>query len=176
MRFLDDWRRRTQSLDEVRRVNRGLLIRERWRLGRLALSGEEITDPKDAPAVEVLTRAGYALILSERVLKVSLAVWVGMLVVVVTVNAIRGHWGDLVINTLLFGPILVLGLLSVRWKRWYRATAEVNGWEFGAEGRGLALDAVEVGEGRSLHGTARVRERPDVLLEPGVLFLCQRSL
>lgn len=129
MRILGYWRNWTRNLSESRRVTRGLPFREQRRLGNLAISGERISDLNDRPIVEVLARTGYSMMMSERMAKVGLAVWLLLGAVVVATEAVEGDWLEVLVAALIFVSASVGWLLAFRFRERYRKTAEANGWE-----------------------------------------------
>src|SRR5687768_4827218 len=107
MTLLRRWRQWWRTFSEVRQISRGLSRREQRRLGKLALSGQPIEDPRDAEAVRAIVRFGAADPLPTWTLNFGLAIAIlagGLLVVS---GVLRPDWATLLLSlaTLLLIPL-----------------------------------------------------------------------
>ena len=121
----------TLSPDD-RALYRTMSVREKWRLGRLARSGQRIADPEEARRTAAYMRvvlhsmdprgwSGWARVL--------VILWLGWFLVSLVIDIVLRRWGRLALAGVLALMVAYLFALVVYYRRKFEKTAEVNGFE-----------------------------------------------
>ena len=101
-------------------------MRERRRVGKLARSGQPITEPNDAKRPEAMARLGVSGLREVRRLRP--LILLGVLIAVP--RALVGQWEEWLFRDLPATVVLVVAYLYCGYvRKQYEATARVNGWE-----------------------------------------------
>lgn len=122
----------TLSPDD-RALYRSMSIREKWQRGKLARSGQPISDPEEARRTAAYMRAvlhsmdprGWSA--WGRILVI---LWLSWIVISLVIDIVSGRWGRLlVLAGLLALSFAYLFALLIYLRRKFEETAEVNGFD-----------------------------------------------
>jgi hypothetical protein len=121
----------TLSPDD-RALYRSMSVREKWRRGRLARSGQRITDPEEARRTAAYMRAVLHYMDPRRWsgwARALVILWLAWFVIsTITYLSLR-RWGNLALGGVTVLSFLYLVVLYLHLRGKFKRTAEVNGFE-----------------------------------------------